>query len=354
MPGEPTDDSAPLERRGGENQDDQRAREAREVSAVGRLWQRWGWVVRWTGTLLGVLYVCTLIDVASLRTALATVSFAVVVAAAALTATGQVIGAVRWRSMLTAYGAQTRPTLATAVRLYFVAVFYNSFLPGAIAGDVVRAVVTRTTFEDHGTTGALAVVFVERILGLFAVFALVLAGVALSSDALSIQGSLRMWSIVGCAASLAGTLALPLGRRLARFLPGPLARIARRLPSVVRLRAFATAVVLSLCTQATTVIAGWLILRAMHPGATFADALLIVPTAVATAILPITVGGIGAREAVFVVLSGRLLGMASEDAVAASLLLWLAMLIVGAVGGVLLLISRGGAPAAPANKHTSR
>jgi uncharacterized membrane protein YbhN (UPF0104 family) len=328
MPGEQTDDSAPL-----------------QPSAVGRLWQRWGWVVRWTGTLVGVLYVCTLIDVASLRAALVTVSFAVVLVAAALSATGQVIGAVRWRILLSAYGAGTRPSLATAVRLYFVSVFYNSFLPGAVAGDVVRAVVTRTTFADHGATGAIAVVLVERILGLFAVFVLVLGGVALSSDALSIQGSLRMWSIVGCAASLAGTLALPLGRRLAPFLPGPLARIARRLPTVVRLRAFANAVVLSLCTQATAVIAGWLILRAMHPGVTLANALVIVPAAVATAVLPITVGGIGAREAAFVVLCGRILGMASEDAVAASLLLWLSTLIIGAVGGVLLLISRPVAPA---------
>ena len=351
VPGEPSDDSALPAQRSREDQDDGE-RDALAASAVGRLWQRWGWAVRWTGTLLGVLYVATLIDVASLRAALVAVSFTVVVMAAALTATGQVIGSVRWRILLSAYGAQTRPSLATAVRLYFVAGFYNTFLPGAVAGDVVRAVVTRASFEAHGTTGALAVVFVERILGLFAVFALVLAGVALSSDALAIHASLRTWSVIGGAASLACTLALPLGRRLARFLPGPLARIARRLPSVVRLRAFATAVVLSLCTQGTSVIAGWLVLRAMHPGVTFTDALLIVPAAVATAILPITVGGIGAREAVFVVLCGRLLGLASEDAVAASLLLWLAMLLVGAAGGVLVLIAtarrpRGGGPRTP-------
>lgn len=335
MPGDSTDDSAP--------------REARIV----RLWRRWGWVVRWTGTLLGVLYISTVIDVASLRAALITVSFAVVLAAAALSAIGQVIGAVRWRTALSAYGAETRPTLVTAARLYFVAAFYNSYLPGAVAGDVVRAVVTRASFEHHGTTGALAVVLVERTLGLFALFALVLVGVGLSGDALGIEGSLRMWSIVGGTVSLAATLALPLGRRLAGILPRPLARIARRLPSVVRPRALVTAAALSLCTQGTLVIAGWLILRALHPGTTLADALLIVPTAVGTALLPITIGGIGAREAAFVFLAGRVLGMASEDAVAASLLLWLSTLIIGAVGGVLLVIGRRGTPAAPANEHTS-
>jgi glycosyltransferase 2 family protein len=311
-------------------------------SVVGRLWRRWGWVVRWTGTVLGALYVSTLIHPSDLRDAFSRVSIAVVVSSASLIGLGQLIGAVRWRITLAAYGASARPALATAIRLYLVAVFYNSYLPGAVAGDVVRAVVTRDCFADHGTTGALAVVFVERALGLFAVFALVITGVALSGDALGIQGSLRFWSLG--ALSLTAVIALALGRRLAPFLPRPLARIAQRLPSVVRPRAFATAAVLSLGTQGTTVIAGWLILGALHPGVTLADALVIIPTAAATAFLPITVGGTGAREAVFVLLGGKLLGMSSNDAVAASLLLWMSILLIGAIGGALLLLGRGGAP----------
>jgi uncharacterized membrane protein YbhN (UPF0104 family) len=123
---------------------------------------------------------------------------------------------------------------------------------------------------------------------------------------------------------------------------------------VVRPRAFATAVVLSLFTQGTLVIAGWLILRTLHPGTTFADALLIVPAAVATALLPITVGGIGAREAAYVVLCGKLLGMTSEDAVAASLVLWLAGLIVAAAGGVLVLVGGAGAMGAPPRDGAAR
>lgn len=313
----------------------------RRDSALRRIWRRWGWAIRWSGTLLGVLYVSRLIHLASLRAAFSTVSVGVVGVAAALIASGQVVGAVRWRTTLSAYGAQTRPGLVTAVRLYFVAVFYNTYLPGAVGGDVVRAVVTRDSFTDHGTTGALAVVFVERALGLFAMVALMITGVTLSGDALG----LRSLGLIGGAVSLAAVLALPLGRRLARFLPEPLAWIARRLPSVVRLRAFAAAAALSLGTQGAAVIAGWLLLRAIHPGATLADALLIIPGAAATAYLPFTVGGTGAREAVFIVLAGKLLGMSSNDAVAASLLLWLATLIVGAGGGLLLVLGRGGVPA---------
>jgi uncharacterized membrane protein YbhN (UPF0104 family) len=310
--------------------------------------------VRWGGSALGILYVSTLIDVANVRTAFARVSIEVIAASIAILAIGIVLGAVRWRVTLRAYGARARPPLLTAVRLYYVAVFYNTFLPGAVAGDVVRGVVTRDSFGEHGATGALAVVFVERALCLFAVFALVLTGFALFGGAAADHSSLRSWSLIGGAGSLAAVMALPLGRRLARFLPGPLARIARQLPSVTRPLDFASATLLSLSTQLAVVITGWLILRDLHPRVTFADALLVVPAAAATSFLPITVGGTGAREAVFVALGGELLGMSIDDAVAASLLLWLATLIVGAIGGVLVAIGDRAAAIAGSRESPAR
>ncbi|HEX8111328.1 MAG TPA: lysylphosphatidylglycerol synthase transmembrane domain-containing protein [Kofleriaceae bacterium] len=305
-----------------------------------RWWWRWGWVVRWSGTALGVLYVARLIHPGKLAAAFSVVSLGAVLGSIAIVAAGIELGAVRWRIALRAYGARSQPGLLTASRLYFIAVFYNTFLPGAVAGDVVRGVATRDSFGEHGATGALAVVFVERLLGLFGVFALILAGIWLVGDAL---GDRSMWwgSLAGGAASLAALFLLPLGRRLGRFLPAPLARIAERLPVVVRPRDFAAAALLSLATQLAAVIAGWLVLRDLHPRITFGDALLILPVAAATAFLPITVGGTGAREAAFVFLCGRVLGMASDDAVAASLLIWLATLVIGAFGGLLALTGRG-------------
>ena len=61
--------------------------------------------------------------------------------------------------------------------------------------------------------------------------------------------------------------------------------------------------------------------------------------------MPITVGGAGAREAVYVTLGARLFHMPESDALAASLALWLAHLIVGAIGGIVRLAS-------PDSSHT--
>ena len=96
---------------------------------------------------------------------------------------------------------------------------------------------------------------------------------------------------------------------------------------------------LSLGTQVCIALAGWTILAALAP-IDFTTSLLIVPIAAATTFLPVTVGGAGAREAVYVELCGRLLGMAEPVALAASLGLWLAHLVIGLVGLVAQVAGR--------------
>ena len=96
---------------------------------------------------------------------------------------------------------------------------------------------------------------------------------------------------------------------------------------------------LSLGTQVLIALAGWALLAALGP-MDFGASRLVVPLAAATTFLPITVGGAGAREAVYVALCGRLFGMTEADALAASLGLWLAHLAVGAVGGLAQIAGR--------------
>jgi glycosyltransferase 2 family protein len=304
-------------------------------------WSRWGWVVRWGGTVAGFVYILRIIDLSSLKSAFAHASVVTLLAALAMISFGLSLGAVRWRILMRAYGARTQPSLYQAIRFYFVAVFYNTYLPGGVAGDILRGVVTRKSFGDRGTTEAIAVVLVERALGLLGVVSLVAVGLGLAGPAIHDSGSLWIWSAVGAAGSMGVVLMLPLGRQLARFLPSRLGDIASRLPVVSRPLDFFLAAILSLFTQLTTAVSGWLFLRDFHPATTLGDALFIVPLAAATTFLPITVGGTGAREAVFILLCGQLLGMPSSDALAASLLVWLTSLIAGALGGLWQVMGGG-------------
>ena len=83
-----------------------------------------------------------------------------------------------------------------------------------------------------------------------------------------------------------------------------------------------------------------MLLRAVDPEVGLGASLLIVPLAAATTFLPITVGGAGAREAVYIALGASLFHMPETDAVAASLALWLAHLVTGACGGLAQLTER--------------
>jgi uncharacterized membrane protein YbhN (UPF0104 family) len=296
-------------------------------------------LVGWLGTAAGIAYIATLIHPHDVGDAFRRISPGALVAATALVALNVIAGAARWRVLLSAYGAERRPSLATATRLYFISFFYNNYLPGAVAGDVARGVISRDAFGARGATAGLAIVLVERALGLFGVFLLLGIGLAAAGASLD-TGSLWLWSGCGLAGSLALVLALPFARRLAPLFGGRLREVAERVPALDSASSFALAAVYSVATQALVALAGWVLLRAVDPAVGLGASLLIVPLAAATAFLPITVGGAGAREAVYVTLGASLFHMSRSDALAASLALWLAHLVCGAVGGFLQLSRR--------------
>lgn len=300
---------------------------------------RWlGLALRLLGTAGGLAWIGLTVDLHKAKASLGHIPLSAFLVAMVLVAANVVAGALRWRVLLRAYGATKIPALPRLVFLYFVAFFYNNYLPGAVAGDVGRGVVTHDAFEGEGTTGALAVVLVERAQGLLALFLLLAVGLLITAGVVD-SGSLWMWTAIGCAGSIALVAAIPIARRLAPWLPRPLAKIAVKLPSVHDWGAFAMAMGLSLATQILIALAGWWLLSVFAP-IDLGASLLVVPLAAATAFLPITVGGAGAREAVYIQLCVPMFGMTDETALAASIGLWGAHLAVGLFGGVAQLVTR--------------
>jgi hypothetical protein len=288
-------------------------------------------LVRIVLTLAAFAWVLLRADLGQVGRALLSISPLSLAAAAVLTMGNLVVGAARWRVMLSAYGAQHLPPLAELVRLNYIGFFYNTWLPGGVGGDVVRAVASRRAFGPEGTTGAAAVVFVDRVLGLTGLF-LVVATTALirplegADDRAVIVGS-----GLGIGVSIAAIVAIALSRRLAPHLPGRLAEIVGRLPVIVRRGPFVVALLLSIVTQTVVALTGHAIVSALAPSVGLESSLVVVPLAMATAFLPFLVGGTGAREEVFARLYGPL-GVPVADAVAASLLVYVTQLIVGLIG----------------------
>lgn len=295
------------------------------------------WALKIAGTALGFAYVAWLVDVREVAGAMGRVSGAAFAAACAVSASNLLVGAVRWRILLAAYGAPERPSVLRLFHVYWVGFFYNNYLPGGVGGDVVRGVVTRAAFGARGATASVTVVLVERALGLCGLL-LVVTTTWLVRPLEGTEGVLP-FSLLLLGAAMAGIAGVAAGRRLAPMLPGKLGAIAASLPEIVRPLPFAGALGVSLVTQVSVAVTGWIIFASVTGGeVSLGDALVVVPLAMAAAYFPFSVGGAGVREGAFVVLCTTALSMSRADALASSLLLWMTQLAVAGLGGLAQLL----------------
>jgi glycosyltransferase 2 family protein len=263
--------------------------------------------------------------------------------ALALTAFSLGCGLLRFWLLLAAFGAERRPALGTLAKHYLIGFFYNTYLPGAVSGDVVRGIALQRAFGP-GSAGSFAVVLMERALGLCALLALT----ASASWLHPLPGltPLALPAGVALLAALAGTLALAFGRELSAHWPARLRKLGERLPAARALLPLSAAGITSLATQLCPALCGFLLVQALAPQAQLADALVIVPLAAAAAFLPITISGAGVREAVFVELFA-LVSVPGQAALAASLGMWLCQAVLAALGGAILLLDDPFAEPAP-------
>lgn len=300
----------------------------------------WAWrIVRIVVTVAAFAWVLSRVDLALLGEAFFRVSLLPFVLAVALTFVNIGLGTLRWRVLLSAYGAAHFPSFAHLYRIYLIGFFYNVWLPGGVGGDVVRGIATRAAFarpdgSESGATGAFAVVFVERVVGLVGLLLIV----GTSAVVWPIEGvdGVLVGSALGITAGMGAVMSIAIGPSIAGWFPSPIARILKRLPRISRPLPFVSSIFLSLGTQSIVALTGHLFVRALHPELSIAVSLVMVPIAMATSYIPITAGGAGAREAVFQELYSHV-GVSFVDATAASLMLAATYYLVGAVGGLMRL-----------------
>jgi hypothetical protein len=178
------------------------------------------------------------------------------------------------------------------------------------------------------------VVLIERVFGLAALIALC-SVVTLVRPVASVRG-LGLAAAAGMAAAVAAVVGVGVGRRIAGRLPGPLGRLAARLPALRSARPLASVFVVCVIIHVLVACTGHLLVAALAPGARLADSLVIVPLSAATAFFPLTVGGAGVREAAFTALYAAV-GVPETAAFAGSLALFAVQLAVAGVGGLVQL-----------------
>lgn len=244
------------------------------------------------------------------------------------------VGTYRWLLLMRAYGASAELSFSELLKVYFVGYFYNTYLPGAVSGDVLRGIATRRAFASEGATGAVAVVFVERALGLAGVM-----GLTAISTMLFARGrfdGVLPYSALAIVAVAAAITAIAIGKRSARFASGPLARLLSKLPILVRPGPFVVAALLSIVTHVLVSLCGHALIASIRPETTLGDSLLAMPLAGAAGYFPLTWAGAGARDYALVSLY-EALGVPRAAGVATSFGYLFASLFTAGLGGIVQL-----------------
>ena len=246
----------------------------------------------------------------------------------------------RWRVLLQAQG-YTAP-LAHLSGSYLVATFFNNFLPSNIGGDVIR--VRDSSRLTGSTTTSLAVVAIDRILGLGALYVLALvAFLAGGPEVRALAGARSVLLALGLVfGGLAYVFFRPgIARRavsasgLAR-LPWALKRFETVQSAVHVYRAQVHAVWMaflgSVALQAIVVYYYFTVARALRIPLPLSACFLMVPLCTLVQTVPISFNGWGIRESVFILYFHQV-GLGKDSALAFSL--------VGA--GLIVLMSLSGA-----------
>lgn len=270
-----------------------------------------------------------------------------ILVAIALFGASYAIGAMRFRLLLASAGMPAR--FASLLRAYLIASFFNLVLPGLIMGDVYRLADAR---RDTGRgADVLGIVALERLLGFAALGAMALLAAPL------LPGETPLWVRLSVGLLGAATLLGPFapcsaaGRRIGTRLANTLARVwsrggatarnaldaverAARQPGVLA-RAFG----LSLANQWLPVFAVVALASPLDTDVAIYWYAVIIPFVTLASLLPISIGGTGVREALFVSLFGAV-GMRPEVGLVLSLSTLFVALAWGLVGLLLFTLGR--------------
>jgi uncharacterized protein (TIRG00374 family) len=313
----------------------------------------WG---RWLRLALGLTllaYVLWRIDLREAARVLAQADRWLLASALGLTAVAMVlITALRWQRVVAVQGAHV--SLPVLMRAFLAGYFYSMFTPGSIGGDVYRVLRLGRALEAHGlaepTAVATAAVATERLLGLLGLLPVGLAGFALLPVTLPGQREfVAVLAALGVASLSAPVWLRPRVLRLFRrpyawlvgLRPARRFRLGERLAHLYAAAALyldrpGTLIVpfgLSLVSRLIWVAAALLTGRALGVQLAYPHYMAVLAITEVVRMLPISLGGIGVREGVFVVLLAPF-GVSAEQAFMLSALFYLMLMTLGLAGGM--------------------
>ena len=253
----------------------------------------------------------------------------------------------RWRILLDAQHVHV--ATRTLSESYWVALFFNNFLPSNIGGDVVR--IADTSLVAGSKTLATTVILVDRVLGAVALLTVGAVG-AVGARAIGVDIPGTGWLEVAALAVLALCIPLFVAPRLLDLVLSPLRaaghpwvleRLTMLQDALGRFRSQPSSLIGALAgamvVQLVIVVFYALAARSLSIPLSVVMAGVLVPVALAAQMAPVSINGFGVREAVFSVFFVRF-GLGVEAGVAVALLGTALIMLFSLGGGALFLLRR--------------
>ncbi|MGT2434830.1 lysylphosphatidylglycerol synthase transmembrane domain-containing protein [Bradyrhizobium betae] len=250
------------------------------------------------------------------------------------------VGVLRWREISAACGAPLG--LAQAMRYNVIGAFFNQTLPSAIGGDAVRLwLVARA---GAGWRAATYSIFVDRAIGLVALAILIVASLPWSYELITDPHGRSALLLVDFAALAGGVGFLIFGALKWPWLKTwwathhihACAVIANRV--IFNARRGPVIAILSFLVHVLAVVIGWCVVQSIAAPVSFGQIFQLLPPVMLITMMPISIAGWGVREATMGLAFG-FAGLASNEGVNISLLFGAVSFIVGAVGGLVWILS---------------
>jgi len=250
------------------------------------------------------------------------------------------VASIKWRLMVNLAGSGL--SVPQAARCYFAGLFSVLFLPSIVGGDVVRAALALRMGRSKAAVlfGSL----LDRILDFLALALLTIAGAILVPGSLS-PSSRHIFLILGAAAiaivvvTVLAVAALP-ARRFSFRIRRKLVRLREAQRAMSAQSHFVLgALLLAVAVQGTFIVLTTVLANAAGLHLPFHAWLFAWPMAKISALIPLTQGGIGVREAT---LAGLLLPFGAPAALTVAVgLAWEGITIAGALIGGLVSYAIG-------------
>jgi glycosyltransferase 2 family protein len=195
------------------------------------------------------------------------------------------------------------------IKLYWLGMFYNLFLPGSISGDAYKVILLSKRFGAayKKTTSA---VLLDRLSGLLGL------GLLLSAYGLVVlKNDFYAIALIAGAVLAVVMFYYALRQWFRDFLPG-----------------FAPTLLWGIAVQACQIVCLYLIMAALGIPAHITEYVFLFLISSVVAVLPLTIGGLGIREIVFLE-GARYFALEQETPVIISLLFYLITMVSSVAGG---------------------